>query len=106
MVTSERGFILKFPPDNVTHQEVARHRFYDAIDSHVSIPPSDGSHSPSFQHTYLDLNDLQEQQSKETLHNYEMVEERGKLGDWKPERKEESRELDDQGYLVLEETPL
>ena len=99
-------FYSEIPPDNVTHQEVARYRFYDAIDSHVSIPPSYGSHSPSFQHTYLDFNDLQEQQSKETLHNYEMVEERGKLGDGKSERKEESRELDDHGYLVLDEKPL
>ena len=99
-------FYSEIPQDNVTHQEVARYRFYDAIDSHVSIPPSDGSHSPSFQHTYLDFNDLQEQQSKETLHNYEMVEERGKLGDGKSERKEESRELDDHGYLVLDEKPL
>ena len=101
----------EIPPANVTHQEVAQYRFYDAIDSHVSIPSSDGSHSPSFQHTYLDFNDLQEQQGKETLHNYQMVEERGisklvKLGDGKPERKEESRTLDDHGYLVLDETPL
>ena len=61
--------------------DMGRYRLHESIDSHVSIPSFDGSHSPSFQHTYLDFNDLQEQQSKETLHNYEMVEERGKLGD-------------------------
>ena len=83
--------------------DMGRYRLHESIDSHVSIQSSDGSgspsfhhtyldfndlqeqqgrdtsdgsDSPSFQHTYLDCNDLQEQQSKETLHNYEMVEER------------------------------
>ena len=93
--------------------DMAQHRWYESMDSHVSIPSADCSASPSFQHTYLAFSDLQEQQSKGTHHNYEVVDQRGNHRVEKTflmscdatdtERKDGQPKLDEHEYLVLDE---